>query len=104
MGGINLAPGEGWSSRIVQAIRQLMQGRNNATGEVTLAASATTTTVAAPNCSSESEVFLQALTAHAAAEVGNGTIYVSTIANGSFTITHASNSQTDRTYSWVALG
>lgn len=104
MGGINLAPGEQWSQRIVQAIRQLMQGRNNATGSVTLTASATTTIVEAPNCSAESEVFLQALTAHAAAEVGNGTIYISAIANGSFTITHASNSQVDRTFSWVALG
>jgi len=41
---------------------------------------------------------------NAATEVGNGTIRVSTVANGSFTVTHANNAQTDRMFLYAALG
>ncbi len=106
MSGINLAPGETNVARIVAAIRQLIAGRSNATGAVTLNANATSTTVAAPNCAAASEVFLFPRTASAAAEVKNGTIYVAaaSIANRSFVITHANNAQTDRTFSYLAIG
>jgi len=86
--------------RICRGIRDLFTGRSNAAGSFALTASATTTTVTAPNCGADSEIFLQAKTAHAAAEVGNGTIYISAVAQGQFTVTHASNSQTDRTFAY----
>lgn len=106
MSGINLPFGETNIARVVSAIRQLMSGRSNATGSVTLTASVATTTVQAPNCASGSAVFLFAQTAHAAAELQNGTIYIkpSDVANGSFKITHANNAQTDRSYYFAALG
>jgi hypothetical protein len=44
------------------------------------------------------------MTANAAAEVGNGTIYVSAVTNGSFTLTHANNSQVDRTFRYAISG
>lgn len=90
--------------RINQAIRDLFQGRSNAVGTVTLTASVASTDVTALNCGVESKVILMPTTANAAAEFGNGTIYVSAVASGQFTITHANNSQTDRTFFWVALG
>jgi hypothetical protein len=37
-------------------------------------------------------------TANTAAQLGNGTIYVNGRANGSFTLTHANNAQTDRIF------
>ena len=43
-------------------------------------------------------------TANASAEQGNGTIFISARANGSFTITHANNSQTDRQYGYIIIG
>ena len=88
------------------AIQQLQNGRSNATGTVTLATSATTTTVTAPNCTPNSAVFLFQTTAHAGAELAAGGCYVKTsdVANGSFKITHASNSQADRTFFYVCLG
>lgn len=88
----------------LQAIRDLFQGRSNAVGSVTLTANQATTVVTATNCGASSQPFLMPRTANAAAEVGGGTIYVSAVANGSFTITHANNAQTDRTYGFVCLG
>jgi hypothetical protein len=99
-----LSPAETAPYRIVNAIRQLAAGRSNAAGSVTLAAGAASTLVAAPNCAAASQVFLFPRTAHAAAELAGGTCYVSAVANGSFTVTHANNAQTDRTFAYVCLG
>ena len=99
-----LAPDEKDPRKVATAINQLAQGRSNAVGTVTLVANATTTVVTAKNCGAGSVVLLSPLTAHAAAELGNGTIYVSAVANGAFTLTHANNAQTDRTFGYVAIG
>lgn len=99
-----LGPAEVDLFKIVATINQLCQGRNNATGTVTLAAGATTTVVQAPNCATGASVLLTPLTAHAAAEIAAGGLYVGTIANASFTIAHANNAQADRSYSWATLG
>ena len=90
--------------RIVQAVRELFQGRSNAVGVVTLEDGAASTTVTAINCGAESKVFLTPTTANAAAEVGAGTMYVSSVASQAFVITHANNAQTDRTFYYVVLG
>lgn len=103
-GGINLAPGENWSPRIVQAIRLLMQGRDNASGTLTLTPSAASTTVEAPNCAATSQVFTEPMTQHAAQERAAGTMWISSINNGNFVVTHANNAQTDRSFSWTARG
>ena len=90
--------------RVSYAIKQIAQGRSNATGTVTLTANAATTTVTNVNCSSESGVWFTAKTANAAAEIGNGTMYLSAVANGSFTVTHANNAQTDRIFYYGIQG
>jgi len=99
-----LSPAETSLYVIVNAVRQLMQGRSNAAGSVTLAASATSTAVTAPNCAALSQVFLFPRTAHAAAELAAGSCYVSAVAAGTFTVTHANNTQADRTFGYVCLG
>lgn len=104
MSGTHLAQGETRLDRIVQAIRQMMQGRDDASGVVTLAAGAASTVVQATNCASSCSVFLTQATANAAAEVKNGTLWVSAVGDGSFTITHANNAQVDRTFFWTARG
>jgi hypothetical protein len=97
------------SDVINQAIAQLQNGRNNATGTVTLAVSpATTTTVPAPNCSPTSIVFLQELTADAAAArfsgLGAPPWVLPVAGKGQFVITHPASAQVDRTFGWVCLG
>lgn len=84
--------------RIVRAIRELFEGRRNTTGIVTLTANATSTAVTHVNFGADSVPHLTPVTANAAAEVGAGTLHVSARANGSFTLTHADNVQTDRTF------
>lgn len=88
--------------RVVGAIRQLAQGRSNAVGTVTLAASVTTTVVAAEHCADTSKVFLTPTTANAAGAVA--TTYVSSVGNKTFTLTHASAATTDRTFGYIAIG
>ena len=91
--------------RVIEAIRALARGRSNATGTVVLTTSTTVTTVTdADVISSDAGVLLMPLTANAAAEQGAGTLYQSAIANGSFTLTHANNASTDRSYHYFVVG
>jgi hypothetical protein len=99
-----LSPSETQAYRIVNAVRQLMQGRSNAAGSVTLVPGAAATTVTAPNCAAGAQVFLFPRSAQAAAELAAGGCYVSAVSSGTFTVAHANNPQPDRTFSYVCLG
>lgn len=90
--------------KLITSIRELASGRSNAHGEFTLDANETSTTVTAVTCGKDATVLLQPTTANAAAEIGNGTIYIGTVSNGSFVVTHANNAQTDRTFRYAAIG
>lgn len=93
---------------IVSTINELSDGRSNNVGcvanntAVKLVASATTTTVNFPTVSVSSMIILSPRTANAAAAVP--TTYISSVLNGSFVITHANNTQTDRTFDFAAIG
>jgi|SRR5581483_3856117 len=92
---------------VATAINQALKGKINSTGTVTLTHDAASTTVSNALVSSSSVILLMPQTAHASAEVGNGTIYIQpsdTVAKTSFKITHANNTQVDRTFSYVILG
>lgn len=99
---IPLSPSEKEIHRVVAVVRQLIEGRSNAVGTVTLTANAGSTVVTAPNCGPDSAVFLFPTTANAAAIVA--ATYVSAVAAGTFTVTHTNNANTDKTFNWVALG
>ena len=90
--------------KIVRAVRELFEGRSNAVGTFTLTPSAASTTVTAQNCGAGCTVLAFPKTATAAAELGNGTMYIATVNNGSFVVTHANNAQADRTFSYAAFG
>jgi len=90
--------------KIILALQQLAAGRSNAVGSVTLATGSAATIVAAENCAQGSTPILTPASASAAAEVGNGTMYVSTVAKGSFTITHANSATPGRTFLYAILG
>ncbi|WFU35662.1 hypothetical protein QA635_15135 [Bradyrhizobium brasilense] len=90
--------------KIVLAIQGLAAGRSNAVGTVTLATGVSTTIVSTPNAASGSTPILTPASANAATELGNGTLYVNAVANGSFTITHASSATAGRTFLYAVLG
>lgn len=89
---------------LADRINNTIAGGLNVTGEVTLTANAATTTLTDTRLSAFSAVIFTPKTANAAAEQGNGTIYVSAYIKGSCTITHANNAQTDRTFRYVIIG
>jgi hypothetical protein len=90
--------------KVILALQQLAAGRSNAVGTVTLVTGASTTVVTDPNCAAGTVPLLTPASATAATEVGNGTMYVSAVANGSFTITHANSSTTARTFLYALQG
>lgn len=93
--------------RIILSIQQLAAGRSNAVGTVTLA-TGSATTVVTPTQSGmiapTSTVILTPTTANAATEVGNGTMYVSSVGKDTFTVTHANSATTGRTFLYAILG
>jgi hypothetical protein len=91
-------------TKFAMALRQIGEGRSNATGTFTLTANAASTAVTAVNCGSSSTVLVTPTTANAAAEIGAGTMYIGTVGNGTFTVTHANNAQADRTFLYAAFG
>lgn len=101
MAGLTLNPGEKDPRRIADVVRQLTEGKNNATGTFTLTASATTTTVQAPSCTTASVVLISPQTQHAANDMATTSI---TPGNAQFVLTHANNARVDRTFGYVVLG
>jgi hypothetical protein len=99
---MSISTNETDQTKINRAIQQLEQGRLNVTGACTLAAGATTTIVKAANCGAASQVLLTAKTANAASALAS--TFISAVGNGSFTIAHANNAQTDRTFGFASLG
>lgn len=88
---------------LVFFIQQLIDGRNNASGQVTLTANDTATTISKSTINGDAAFIAFPATANAAAELAAGTIHAS-VAAGTVTITHANNAQTDRTFYYVILG
>ena len=104
MAGLTIAPSERDLFKIVMAVRQLMEGRSNATGTFTLTNGATTTSVTAPNCGPSSIVLFSPQTANAAAQVATTYVPPATVVAGSFVVNHANPGNTTSTFGWVALG
>jgi len=89
---------------IALVVNQILDGKLNATGSVTLTASATSTVVTENRAGSDSVILFMPTTSNAAAEQAAGGFYVSSRSKQTFTITHASNTQTDRTFEYIVIG
>lgn len=100
-----ILPPEGFDDREVSlVVNGIMNGKINATGEVTLTASSATTAVTEVRAGADSVILFTPTTANAAAEQGAGGMYVSSFGKQTFTITHANNAQTDRTFRYAVIG
>lgn len=98
-------PPDGADSRDISlVVNNLLDGKLNSTGSVTLTASAATTTVTEFRAGYESVILFMPTTANAAAEQAAGGFYVSSRGKQTFTITHANNTQTDRTFDYIVIG
>ena len=82
-----------------EVVNNILQGKLNATGTVTLTNSATTTTVSDYRVGGDSVILFMPTTSDAASE----NIWVSARTKNSFTITHAS-ATTTRSYAYAVIG
>jgi hypothetical protein len=98
---VRVLPPKGASERDRNfAIGELIKGRNNGGGQVTLTANVTTTTITNPNISADAGVFFTPITANAKTEgIPRGVVSA-----GQVVITHANAASTDRTYYYTVLG
>jgi hypothetical protein len=86
-----------------EVVNNLVEGKSNNTGTVTLAAaSATTTTLTDERIGFDSIILFMPTTANAASSFGG--LYVSAKTQGSATLTHAANVLTDKTYGYIVVG
>jgi len=92
--------------KLAIAVNSLLQGKLNAVISLTLTANAASTTITDARLTPNSFLWFMPQTANAAAEIGNGTMYVasSTLTNRSAVVTHANNAQTDRSFRVLIIG
>ncbi len=94
----------GYLGRLREVVNNLLLGKLNATLDITLSAGAAATTVNDPRIGGSSSIQLMALSANAAAEIGNGTIWWGVPGNQTVTLNHANNAQTDRSFRLTIIG
>ena len=98
-----LNPSGGTPREISEVVNNLVEGKSNNTGTITLAvASATTTTLNDERIGFESIILFMPTTANAASAMTN--LYVSARAKGSATLTHSANTSADKTYGYIVVG
>lgn len=85
-----------------RVINSLLLGKTNNVSTVTLTANSATTTITDPRITYASFIGLMATTANAATATAN--VYVSARGDGTATLTHANNAQTDRTFILLIVG
>jgi hypothetical protein len=88
--------------KIAHTANLSMSGKLNAVVQVTLAANSATTTVTDERIGGSTYFGFQPMTANAAAALGG--LYVSSQANGTATLAHANNAQSDRTFNVLLIG
>ena len=98
-----LNPAGGTLREISEVVNNLVEGKSNNTGTITLAvASATTTTLTDERIGYESIILFMPTTANAASAMTN--LYVSARVKGSATLTHSANTSADKTYGYIVIG
>lgn len=97
-----LPPQGGDARQVAEVVNQMMDGKTNNTGTVTLRASQTTTTLNDLRIGVKSVILFMPTTANAAGALSG--LYVSARGNQTATLTHASNAQTDKTFDYCVIG
>ncbi|NBV06661.1 MAG: hypothetical protein EBS06_05435 [Proteobacteria bacterium] len=91
-----------FKNRTIKLFDAILDGKINAIGSKTLTANSTTTIITDRRIGVDSILFLAPTTANAAAALSG--IYQAVTAQYEITLTHASNSQTDKTFKYAILG
>jgi hypothetical protein len=87
---------------ISEVVNNLIEGKSNNTGSITLnVASATTTTISDARIGYNSVILLMPTTSNAASVLS--TTYIGTTNKGNAVITHTANTITDKTYKYIVI-
>lgn len=97
-----LVPQSATPLQIATTTNELLKGRANNVGSVTLTANATTTTLSDIRIKQTMTAVLIPRTANAAAAMTN--VYISAVADGTITLTHSNTATVDRTFDYVLHG
>lgn len=89
---------------IRKAVRAIGRGEQHNVGTFTLTPGATSTVVNSVNCAPGKSVNFSPATANAAAAMSSTFVRLTDVGAGSFTVTHASNAQADRTFYYEVTG
>jgi hypothetical protein len=96
-----------WCREISRMINSnLLQGKTNNTGQLTLTANQTTTVITLDKgrLGANSTILWAPTTDNAAAEKDGMYESARSVENGTFTLTHANDSSTDRTFNYAIIG
>lgn len=98
----------GWVNLIAAKVNQILRGRTNNVGQVTLAANAASTAIAVPIgvFGAKTAILFDPTTSTAATAFGSGSFYVSARAPdlGTYTINHPNTADTDKTFRVAYVG
>ena len=98
-------PLEGGAPRdVALAVNNILKGKINSVGAVTLAAGAGTTTVNNPLVTKNSVIIFRPQTANAAAIAAPYVLQSDITEGDSFVVTHANDANTDKTFAVAILG
>lgn len=93
-----------WKRQAAAWMAEINKGHMSNVGILTLQAGQSSTVVVDDRTGPNSFISFMPRTANAAAEIRNGTLYVTAQAKQTFTVAHSNNAQTDRTYIYTILG
>lgn len=98
-----LLPWRGGTPReISEVVNNLMNGKSNNIGTITLAQSSATTTLLDARIGIESVILFTPTSSHAAAEMAH--LYISAQTSGEATITHRNTGHSDLNFQYVIIG
>lgn len=98
----SVPPGGADARTTANVIRNLVDGKSNNTGSITLTANATSTTLTDTRVGANSVIVFMPKTANAASAMTS--LFVSARGTGTATLTHDSNAATDRHLEYVIIG
>lgn len=88
--------------QIAIVVNNVLSGKTNNTGTLTVTANAGTTTLTDSRIGANSVILLMPTTANAAAALAN--VYFTAFVDSSCTVNHANNAQTDRIFRYAVIG
>jgi len=93
-----------WGRAFTRWAFGVMDGHTTNVGDVTLSASTVASVVSDVRVNINSAIAFVPTSANALADVVGTGVYASTVRNGTFTITHPSNANADKTFKYTLTG